>query len=89
VRRSDLVLLLVVYVVPVGAAAVLLALVGLGVLAVALVVIEVIVGGAVVVAKRTPVQRAEPARRPWLIPTVMIAALALIVVVSVIGAHGG
>jgi hypothetical protein len=89
VRRADLVLLLVVYVLPVGAAAVLLAMVGLGVLAIALVVIEVIVGGAVVVAKRTPQQRAEPTRRPWLIPAVMGAALGLIVLVSVIGAHGG
>jgi hypothetical protein len=89
VRRADLVLLLVVYVVPVGVAAVLLAMVGLGVLAVALVIIEMIVGGAVVVAKRTPEQRARPSRRPWVIPTVMAAALGLIVLIAVLGARAG
>jgi uncharacterized membrane protein len=87
VRRADLVLLLVVYVVPVGVAAVLLAMVGLGVLAIALVIIEAIVAACVVVARRTPAQPAEPSRRPWLIPAAMVAALGLMVLVAVVGAH--
>jgi hypothetical protein len=87
VRRTDLVLLLVVYVIPVGVAAVLLALVGLGILAIALVVIEAVVATSVYVARQRPERPAEPSRRPWLVPATMIGALGLMVVVAVVAAH--
>lgn len=88
-RRSDAVLLLTVYVVPVGVAAVLLTMVGLGVLALALVVIEAVVAVTVYVVRRTPEQPAEPSRRPWLVPTAMIGSLGLMVVIAVLGARAG
>jgi hypothetical protein len=88
VRRTDLVLLLVVYVIPVGVAAVLLALADLGILAIALVVIEAVVATSVYVARQRPEQPAQPSRRPWLVPAAMIGALGLMVVVAVVAAHG-
>ena len=88
-RRSDAVLLLTVYVVPVGVAAVLLTLVGLGVLALALVVIEAVVAVTVFVARRQPEQPAQPSRRPWLVPAAMIGSLGLMVVVAVLGSRAG
>ena len=88
-RRTDLVLLLVVYVIPVGVAAVLLALADLGVLAIALVVIEAVVATTVYVARRRPEVPAQPSRRPWLVPSTMIAALGLMVVVAVVASRAG
>lgn len=88
-RRTDLVLLLVVYVIPVGVAAVLLALVGLGILAIALLVIEAVVATTVYVARQSPEHPAEPSSRPWLVPALMISALGLMVVIAVIGSHAG
>ena len=88
-RRSDAVLLLTVYVVPVGVAAVLLTYVGLGLLAVALVVIEAVVATTVYVARRRPEQPSTPSRRPWLVPTVMIGSLGLMVVIAVLGSRAG
>jgi len=89
VRRTDLVLLLVVYVIPVGVAAVLLALADLGVLAIALVVIEAVVATTVYVVRQRPEVPAQPSRRPWLVPAAMIAALALMVVVAVVASRAG
>jgi hypothetical protein len=89
VRRTDLVLLLVVYVIPVGVAAVLLALADLGVLAIALVVIEAVVAATVYVARQQPEAPAQPARRPWLVPAAMIGALGLMVVVAVVASQAG
>jgi hypothetical protein len=89
VRRSDLVLLLVVYVIPVGVAAVLLALADLGILAIALVIIEAIVATMVYVARRTPDRPTEPSKRPWLVPAAMIGALGLMVVVAIIASSAG
>jgi hypothetical protein len=89
VRRTDVVLLLVVYVIPVGVAAVLLAMADLGVLAIALVVIEAVVATTVYVARRTPEQPAEPSRRPWLVPAAMIGALGLMVLVAVVASQAG
>jgi hypothetical protein len=89
VRRSDLVLLLVVYVIPVGVAAVLLTLADLGVLAVALVIIEAIVATTVYVARQRPEQPAVPSKRPWLVPASMIGALGLMVVVAIIASQAG
>ena len=88
-RRTDVVLLLVVYVIPVGVAAVLLALADLGVLAVALVVVEAVVATSVYAVRRRPERPAEPTRRPWLVPASMIGALALLIVVTVIASHLG
>ena len=88
-RRTDLVLLLVVYVIPVGVAAVLLALADLGVLAIALVVIEAVVATTVYVARQQPEHPAEPTKRPWLVPAAMIGALLLMVVVAVVAAQAG
>lgn len=88
-RRSDLVLLLVVYVIPVGVAAVLLTLADLGVLAVALVIIEAIVATTVYVARQRPEQPAVPSKRPWLVPASMIGALGLMVVVAIIASQAG
>jgi small-conductance mechanosensitive channel len=89
VRRSDLVLLLVVYVIPVGVAAVLLTLADLGILAVALVIIEAIVATTVYVARQRPEQPAVPSKRPWLVPASMIGALGLMVVVAIIASQAG
>lgn len=88
-RRADLVLLLVVYVIPVGVAAVLLALVDLGVLAIALVVIETVVATAVYVARQRPERAPEPTRRPWLVPAAMIGALGLMALVAVVASQAG
>ena len=88
-RRSDLVLLLVVYVIPVGVAAVLLALADLGILAIALVIIEAIVATMVYVARQTPERPATPSKRPWLVPAAMIGALGLMVVVAVVASSAG
>ena len=88
-RRNDVVLLLVVYVIPVGVAAVLLALADLGVLAIALVVIEAVVATTVYIARREPERPAEPSRRPWLVPAAMIGALGLMVVVAIVASQAG
>ncbi len=53
-RRTDLVLLLTLYVVPVGVAAALLVRANLAVLAVALVAVEAVVAASVWAAKRPP-----------------------------------
>ena len=88
-RRADVVLLLVVYVIPVGVAAVLLALADLGVLAISLVAIETVVAATVYAARRQPEEPAQPARRPWLVPAAMIGALGLMIVVAVIASQAG
>jgi hypothetical protein len=89
VRRTDVVLLLVVYVIPVGVAAGLLALADLGVLAIALVAIEAVVATTVYVARRRPELPAEPSRRPWLVPAAMIGALGLMVVIAAVASQAG
>ena len=88
-RRTDLVLLLVVYVIPVGVAAVLLTLADLGILAIALVVIEAVVATTVYVARQRPEQPAAPSTRPWLVPAAMLGALVLMVVIAVVASHAG
>jgi hypothetical protein len=89
VRRTDVVLLLVVYVIPVGVAAVLLALADLGILAIALVVIEAVVATSVYAVRQRPEQPAEPTRRPWLVPAAMIGALVLMALVAVVASQAG
>jgi hypothetical protein len=89
VRRSEVLLLLGIWVLPVLLAAVFLALVDLGVLAIALVAIEVVVGTSVFVVRRTPEGPSEPSKRPWLVPAIMVGALGLMVVVAVIASRMG
>lgn len=88
-RRNDLALLLGVYVVPVAVAAVLLARAGLGILAVALVVIECVVAVSAYAARRQPARPSAPTRRPWLVPAAMAGAMGLMVVVAVLGSRAG
>lgn len=88
-RRSDLVLAFVVYVLPVAVAAVLLTMADLGVLAAALVVIEIVVASTAYAARRKPSRPATPTTRPWLVPAVMLSALVLMVVVAVLGSRAG
>lgn len=88
-RRNEIILALVIYVIPVTVAAVLLALADLGVLALALVAIELIVGTSVYVARSRPERPTQPTSRPWLVPAVMAGALGLMIVVAVLGSHAG
>lgn len=88
-RRSDLIPLLVVYVIPVLVAAGLLAAVGLGILAVALLVIEVVVALTVVAARRTPVEDHVPTSRPWLVPALAVGSLLVMAGVAVLAARLG
>lgn len=88
-RRKQLVPIVVVYVIPVTLAVIGLAAVGLGILAVALLVIEAVVAAAVVLARRQPATPARPTARPWLVPTLMIGALGLFVIVAVVAANAG
>jgi hypothetical protein len=89
-RRSDAIPLVVVYVIPVGVAAVLLTAVGLGILAVALLVVEVVVALTVVAARRTPDDGAtdhRPSSRPWLIPVLLVGSLLVMAGVAVLASH--
>jgi hypothetical protein len=83
VRRNHLVPLLVVWVIPVAVAAALLALADLAFLAIALVIIELVVGAAVALARKQPDSRPDPTRRPWLVPTLMLGSLLLMGVIAV------
>lgn len=88
-RRNEAILLLVVYVIPVGVAAVLLSLVHLGVLAIALIIVEAVVATTVYVARSRPERPAQPSTRPWLIPTIMVGSLGLMVVVAIVASRAG
>ncbi len=88
---ADRVVVLLVYVVPLGAVSVLLALAGLGVLAVGLLAVEGAVVAATVAARRRPARPSggAPSRRPWLVPLVMVAVLGAIVALAVLGSRAG
>jgi hypothetical protein len=89
-RRSDAIPLLVVYVIPVGVAAALLTAVGLGVLAVALLTVEVVVALTVVAARRTPDDGSadhRPTSRPWLIPVLLAGSLLVMAGIAILAAH--
>ena len=88
-RRSHLVPLLVVWVIPVAVAAVLLALADLAILSIALVVTEVVVGGAVYLARREPASPAGPSSRPWLVPALMLGSLVAMVGIAVVASKAG
>lgn len=88
--RTDSVVLLVVWVLPLLAASGLIAAAGLPLLAVALIVVEVAVAGGIVLARRRPARsQPKPAAPAWLVPAVMVLALAatagVALVVSALG----
>ena len=89
-RRSSLVAVLVIYVLPVAAAVWFLTSRGLGVLALALVAVEVVVALTVLAARRpVPQARPAPSRRPWLVPLLMVGALGAFVGIAVLAARSG
>lgn len=90
-KRDELITALFVYVIPLAAISGLLALAGLGGLAVALLAIEACVVLATVVARRRPAAThpRPPSRRPWLVPVAMVGVLAGVAGIAVIGAHSG
>jgi hypothetical protein len=90
-RGVDLLVLFLLYVVPVGVAAVLLTRAGLGVLAVALLSGEAVVAVSVWAVRRAPepARPVQPSRRPWLVPLVMLGALGLLVLVALVAAQTG
>ena len=93
--RDPLILTLVMflYVLPLGAAVVLLALAGLPQLALALLAVEAVVSAAVIVAKRParPDGPDRPARlRPnWTVPLAFAGVLVLVLAVTLIAARAG
>ena len=83
------VLVLLVYVLPLGAAAALLWAVGLPWLAVALLAVEAVVAAAVVVAKR-PARVGPRAPRPgWVVPAAMVGVLVALLGVTLVAARLG
>ncbi len=88
-QRADVVTGVVVYVLPLAVVSVLLASVGLGVLALALLAIEGTVVGLTVLARRRPVRPAGRAPRPWLVPLVMVAVVGAIALTAVLAAQVG
>lgn len=89
-RRGELVAALFVYVLPLLLVSGLLALAGLGGLALALLGVEACVAGLTVLAKRRPARPlpVAPSRRPWLVPLAMVGVLAGIAGVAVLAARG-
>lgn len=73
--RTDLVFLLMVWVLPLLVVAGLLAAAGLPQLAVALVAVEVAVAVIVAVVRRRPERTSGPSQRPWLVPLAMVLVL--------------
>lgn len=91
-RRGDLVVVLLVYVVPLLLTVALLYAVGLVVLATALLVIELVIAGIVLLVRRTPQREpgtSAPARRPWVVPVVMVGLLVAMVGIAVVASFFG
>jgi hypothetical protein len=83
------VLVLLVYVLPLGAAAALLWAVGLPFLAVSLLVVEAVVAVAVLIAKR-PARATPRAPRPgWVVPAAMVGVLVALLGVTLLAARLG
>ena len=81
-------LVLVLYVLPLGAAAVLLALAGLPLLALALLVVEAVVATAVIIAKRP--QKSPSAPRPgWAVGVAIVLVLTGLVGLTLLAAAYG
>ena len=86
--RTEVVIVLVVWVLPLLALVGLLVAADLPVIAAALLTVEVLVAGAVVLARRLPVR--EPGTgRAWLAPVGMVAVLLALVGVAVLAAAAG
>lgn len=85
--RTETVVLVLFWVLPLLVVAGLLACVGLVVIAVALLGVEVVVGLAVLVARRRPERTAKP--RPWLVPVVMVGVLVGLVGLTLLSARAG
>jgi len=83
------VLVLLVYVLPLGAAAALLWAVGLPFLAVSLLVVEAVVVVAVVLAKRPARASSRGPRPAWVVPGAMVGVLVALVGVTLIAARLG
>lgn len=89
-RSLGLVAFLLVYALPLAACVIGLALVGLGQLAVALVVVEAGVLALVTVVRRRPgPPRTGPSRRPWLVPLALVGVLAAMLALTVVVAAAG
>lgn len=84
-----LVVLLLVYVLPLGAASALLWAVGLPLLAVALLLVEACVVGAVVLAKRPARVRDRGPRPVWVVPAAMVGVLVALLGVTLLAARLG
>ena len=86
--RTEVVLVLVVWVLPMFALVGLLVAVDLPVIAAALLTVELLVAGAVVAARRLPA-RTGGSGRPWLVPAAMVLLLVVLVGVAVVAAQFG
>ena len=85
--RTETVVLVLFWVLPLLVVAGLLAHAGLVVIAVALLAVEALVGLAVLVARRRPSRPGTP--RPWLVPAVMVGVLLALVAVTLLAAGVG
>ena len=79
---SGLLAALFLYVLPVTVVSGLLALAGLGGLALALLGVEAVVAGLTLLVRRRPARPGTPSRRPWLVPLLMVGILVAIVVLA-------
>jgi hypothetical protein len=85
--RSETVVLVLFWVLPLLVVSGLLASVGLVVIAVALLAVEAVVGLSVLVARRRPERSAQ--HRPWLVPAAMGGVLLALVAVTLLAARVG
>ena len=86
--RTETVVLLLVWVLPLLAAAGLLALAGLPLVAGALLAVEAVVALSVLVASRRPPRPARE-RPAWVVPAVMVGVLLALTGVTVVAARFG
>lgn len=86
--RADTVVLVVVWVLPLLAAAALLAAAGLPLIAAALLAIEVVVGLTVYAARRRPARPARPTPA-WVVPAAMVGVLVALLGVTLLAAALG
>ena len=86
--RTETVVLVLFWVLPLLVVSGLLASVGLVVIAVALLAVEALVALAVLLARRRPA-RPQRASRPWVVPVAMGAVLLGLVAVTLLAARVG
>ena len=85
--RTETVVLVLFWVLPLLVVSGLLASVGLVVIAIALLAVEAVVGLAVLVARRRPARPGK--QRPWLVPAAMGGVLVALVAVTLLAARVG